>query len=115
MAGGFQERVSLPQRDIEDVGQEEHHFAARPRASGLDEAHVPGGDVASHSQVELAHPSGRAPPPEEGAKRPGLHLLHYLTRNCGRPLPWGRPSTWDRISITSRWTDRRRRSSSSMA
>ena len=60
-AGREQQGVALAQRDVQRVGQEQHHLAARLRAAGLEEAHVSRRDARLVRERELAQVPG--PPP----------------------------------------------------
>ena len=70
MAGGEQQLVALPDRDLELLGEQQHHLGTRRRAAGLDEAQMPRRDPRVERHVELG-----APPP-----------LAPLTQQ--RPDPW---------------------------
>ena len=61
VAGGEQQRVSLPQRDLELLGEPGEHLGARLRAAGLDEAQMPRRDPGLERQVELAEAPALAP------------------------------------------------------
>ena len=61
MAGGEQQLVALPERDLELLGEQQHHLGARRRAAGLDEAQMPGRDPRVERQVELGAPPPLAP------------------------------------------------------
>ena len=61
VAGGEQELVAIAQRDLELLGELQHHLGAGPRAPGLDEAHMAGGDARVEGEVELAAPAPLAP------------------------------------------------------
>ena len=63
------QRVALPQRHLQVLGQVQQQLAAGPGAAGLDEAEVPGGHPAHRGQVELAAPGRLAPVPEQVAHR----------------------------------------------
>ena len=45
MAGGQQHLVALAERDFELIGEQQHHFGARPRPARLDKAEVAGRDA----------------------------------------------------------------------
>jgi hypothetical protein len=57
-ACGDQQRVALAQRHVEQLGQMQHHLAARLRAAGFEKAQVLRGNLGFDGEVELAH----APP-----------------------------------------------------
>ena len=73
VAGGEQQRVALPQRHLEVLGQVQHHLPAGPGPAGLHEAQVPGGDTRLLGQVELAEAAALAPLAEQLAH--GVPLL----------------------------------------
>ena len=58
---GDEQRVAGPQRDVEVVGEVEHHLPARARSAGLDEAQVTRRDPRLRGEVELAQPTAGAP------------------------------------------------------
>jgi hypothetical protein len=55
--GCQQQRVALPQRDLQVVGQTKRQLAAGPRVSRLDDADVPGRHRGLLRHVELAEPT----------------------------------------------------------
>ena len=57
-ARGHEQRIALAQRHVEQLGEMQHHFAARLRAAGFEKAQVLRGDLRFDREVELAH----APP-----------------------------------------------------
>jgi hypothetical protein len=54
-AGRFEQSVTLSQRDLEVLGERQHHLAARLRAPRLDEAQVSRRDACFDGEIELAH------------------------------------------------------------
>ena len=61
VAGGEQQRVAVAQRDVEMLGQLDHHLRARLGPPRLDEAQVPGRHARLEREVLLAHPPPAAP------------------------------------------------------
>ena len=61
ITGREQARIPLPIRNAEPFAQVQHHLAAGPRATGLDEAQVPCGNIGGQSEIELAHAPALAP------------------------------------------------------
>ena len=70
-AAGQQQRVPVPQRDLEVLAEPQDHLAGRPGAPGLDEAQVPGRDLGPQRELELAEPSAFPPLPQQQPDRPG--------------------------------------------
>ncbi|AQA20851.1 glu/Leu/Phe/Val dehydrogenase, dimerization domain protein [Rhodococcus sp. MTM3W5.2] len=64
-----QQRVPLPQRDIELFAELEQHRLGWPGPAGLEEAHVPGRDLGPGREVQLTEPASLPPPPEQRADR----------------------------------------------
>ena len=64
-----EQAVALTQRNVKALGEVEDHLAARPGASGLHEAQMPGGDLGLKGQLELAHAPALAPLPQQIAHR----------------------------------------------
>ena len=60
-AGGREQAVAFAQRHVEPIGQAKHHFAARHRAAGLDEAEVARRNLGIDREVEPAQPAALAP------------------------------------------------------
>jgi hypothetical protein len=81
VAGGEKERVALAQRDLQRLGQAQHHLAAGLGAARLHEAEVPRGDVRVQGEVELAHAPRRAPVTEE---RPDVSAAALAAAASGR-------------------------------
>jgi hypothetical protein len=67
--GGVQELVALAQRDGERLAEPEHHVAAGPGASGLQERQVSRGGADLGGEGELADAVMGAQVPEPGAER----------------------------------------------
>ncbi len=72
MARGQQEAVALAQRDVELVGQVQHHLGAGPGAAGLDEAEVPRRHARLEREIELAQVPAPAPVAQQRPDRPYL-------------------------------------------
>ena len=66
VAGREQQLVALAQRDVELLGEAQHHLGARLGAAGLDEAQVARRDAGLEGEVELAE----APPAAPVAQQP---------------------------------------------
>jgi hypothetical protein len=74
VAGREQQAVALAQRNVQVLGQPEHHLAARPCASRLQEADVARGDVGFECQLELAQAAAPAPRAQKLPNRGPLGL-----------------------------------------
>jgi hypothetical protein len=61
VAGRQEQVVALAQRDLEPLGEPDHHVAARLRAAGLHEAQVTRRDVGLERELELAEPPAGPP------------------------------------------------------
>jgi len=86
VAGGHQQLVAIAQRHVEHAREDEHHFAARLRTAGLDEAHVPRRHARFARKIELAHAAPRAPLAQQTSERTvrfDASLTH--ARNLHRP------------------------------
>ena len=103
VAGGEQEPVALAQRDLQLVGEVQHHVGARLRAARLDEAEVARGHPGLEGEVELAEAAPPAPVPQEGADGGGGGGGHGASvRHVWRPGHYPRgngfgspaPSQW---------------------
>ena len=68
-----QQRVARAVRHLEAIGEPLQHRRARFRAARLDEAQMPGRNLAVEREVHLAHPAPDAPFAELFAKGCGLH------------------------------------------
>ena len=90
-AGGEQQLVALPQRELHRLRQPHDHAAPRAGATLFDEAHVPLGRARPHRQVELAQPAGRAPAPQL-VREPGRHHDDRRPPRASMPFPPG--SCW---------------------
>ena len=60
-AGGLEQRVPIAERDVERLGERQHHLAARARAAGLDEAQVAARDAGLERERELTLAARSAP------------------------------------------------------
>jgi hypothetical protein len=69
--GREQERITLPQWDLEVLRQVEYHLPARLRPAGLDKAQVSRRDLGLEREIQLRDPPALAPFANEGADRPG--------------------------------------------
>ena len=101
---GQQQLVLFAQRNVEDLGQPQHHRTAGRRPPGLDEADVAGRDVGLDREIELAQAAALSPFPHQRAERRCLHVDgghgaqccapsgrdHYVWGNCRAYLcgPW---------------------------
>ena len=61
VAGGNEQGVLLPERDLEVLRQRQDHLAAWLRPAGLEKAEVARGDIRLESEIELAHPAPVSP------------------------------------------------------
>lgn len=52
-AGGGEEDIALPERDIESFGEMQEHLAARLSAAGFEDAHMTGRDVGVQCELKL--------------------------------------------------------------
>ena len=88
-AGRDQERILLAERHVQPLGEAQHHFPARPRAAGLDEAEMPRRDLGLEGEIELAHAPPLAPAAQVMADRTefGGHAGTYRSYLPVRPLP----------------------------
>ena len=100
-AGRQQESIALSERDLESLGEVEHHLPARTGSPCLDEAQVPRRDGGSQRQLELAQIATRPPLAQQlpGVRRscgdshdanlpPPPWRIDYLTGHC-RASPHG--------------------------
>ena len=94
-AGGEQQPIAIPQRDVELVGEPQDHVRARCGPPGLDQADVTSRDVRGDRQVELAEPPALPPLPQECPDR--VHDQERTHRRAVRhevrfhrqpPRPW---------------------------
>jgi hypothetical protein len=69
VARGQEQVVALAERDVESLGQMEHHLRARPRAARFEEAQVSRGDVRLPRKLELTEPTAMAPVTEHRPDR----------------------------------------------
>jgi hypothetical protein len=53
VAGGEQQLVAHPERNLELLCEQQHHLGARRRAACLDEAEMPGRDPGIEREVQL--------------------------------------------------------------
>ena len=81
VAGGEQQPIALAERNLELLGEQQHHPGARRGAAGLDEAQMPSRDPGVERQVELGAPPPRAPLAQQRPD-PGLgaHSRHLVGR-----------------------------------
>ena len=88
-AGRQQHPVLLAQRQVEPVGQPQHHVARRRRAAAFDEAQMALRDVGLEREVELAHAAAAAPFADEVADRrvPCVHAARNRPSGRRDPLP----------------------------
>ena len=71
VSGGDQQRVALAQRDLQTLGEMQHHVPARRRAAGLDETEMARGDLGLEREIELTETA--ALPPFAEQRSGGAH------------------------------------------
>lgn len=64
---GEQQRVAFPQRNVEPLGEAQHHLPARHRPPGLHETQVARGNTGMRRQFQLTQPPAHPPVPQQFA------------------------------------------------
>lgn len=88
--GRRQQLVAVAQRDLELIGEVQHHLPARLRAARLDEGQVAGRHAGHRGQVELAETAAGAPQLQQLADAGQRGRDDATMRPC-RPRPPSKP------------------------
>ena len=95
---GHQQRVPLPQRNVEPLREPQDHLPAGPGPPGLDETEMPCGHLRDPGEIQLAEPPPPPPVPQKPADR-------TRTRDHGRTLSTRARTpaiTWEVIDAMTR-------------
>ena len=91
VTGCQQQAVSLPERDLEVLGEVDHQLAAGTGSPGLDEAQVPRRNVGLDREIELAQAAALPPVAEKvadcGGWRVQCSYLRFYTCPAASHLP----------------------------